>query len=114
MAKNMNINMAMKVAIVAINKWLFLGWNYSLCPYTIKDATGKLQTKYIPDFLMQTKWTCNFDHMVSKWYKATQCNEPDAYLTKFYAYLDDENRQALITWVMNNYDGEKKIMNYTL
>ena len=109
MAKNMNVNM--KVAIVAINKWLFFGWNYDL---VLWRGTERDEWQSLPKFLIETKWTCNLEHMISKWYKAIQCNEPDAYLTKFYADLDDENRQALIAWVMNNYDGEKKIMNYTL
>ena len=101
---------SMKIAIIAINKWLFFGWNYGLSPYTMSDGT----VKYIPYFLMQAKWTCNLDHMIGKWNRAIKCDNPDAYLTRFYAELDMSNRQALIEWVMDNFNDEQTIINQTL
>ena len=103
----------MKAAIVAVNKWLYFGWNFNSVLHTWNNGAGE-QTRALPQFLVETKWNCNLNHMIGKWNSAIQCGNPDAYLTRFYAELDTENRQALIEWVMNNYNGELKIMNYTL
>lgn len=34
---------------------------------------------------------------------------PDAYLVKFYANLDGDNRKILLEWVLQNYTDEKKL-----
>lgn len=104
----------MKIAMVAINKWLYFGWNYGLSPYTVSNGTGKNKTMYLPDFLMQAKWNCNINHMIDKWKSATSSENPDAFLVRFYAELDKENRMALLEWVMENYNREAKIINETI
>lgn len=106
----MDLTKNMDVAITAINKWLYYGWNYPFVPYTYNNGT-EYKSRYLPQFLAEVKWTCNFDHMVSKWEKAIECGNSNAYLTKFYADLDMENRKLLIEWVMKNYNGEMKIIN---
>lgn len=90
----------MKTALVAINKWMYFGWNYkSMCH----------KGKFVPKFLAEVKWTCNYEHMLEKWESVTDRNVTNAYLVSFYAELDMPNRQALLEWVMNNYNDERPI-----
>lgn len=101
----------MKAAIQAINKWVFFGWNYSLTDYEWTSVNGERKREVVPQFLAEIKWTCNFDHMLSKWHIATRDGNADSYLVRFYAELGSENRQLLLEWVMKNYDDEQKICN---
>ncbi len=103
------MNDKMNTAIQAINKWVFFGWNYSCVQHQWKGACGEIKTAAVPQFLAEVKWSCNFDHMFSKWKEATHNQNPNAYLVRFYAELGIENRQALIEWVMLNYNDEQRI-----
>ena len=98
----------MDVAITAVNKWLYYGWNYPSVPYTYNNGAED-KTRHLPQFIVEVKWTCNMARMVGKWDKAIECSNPNAYLTNFYAELDTRNRQLLIEWVMQNYNDEIKI-----
>ena len=106
----MDLTKNMTVALTAINKWLYYGWNYPLESYTYNNGM-EYKSEYLPMFLAEVKWTCSFDHMVDKWKMAVQCGISSAYLTNFYAILDMENRRLLIEWVMKNYNDEMKIVN---
>ncbi len=99
----------MKLAIEAINKWFYFSMNYETVLHNWKDVRGEPRSENIPGFLAEAKWTCNLDHMLSKWKAATKSRNPSAYLTDFYGELDIPNRIALIEWLMTNYNGEKKI-----
>ncbi len=99
----------LKIAMVAINKWLFHGWNYKVVPITFTTPGGVSVTPYVPEFLKEIKWTCHISHMLDKWTKATRSQNLDAYMARFYAELDHDNRLLLMEWVMNNYNGEKKL-----
>ena len=98
-----------ETAIKAINKWVFFGWNYSCVPHEWVGANGEKKSEYVPEFLKEIKWNCNFDHMVSKWHLATRDKNADSYLVKFYAELSAYNRKLLLEWVVRNYNGEQKI-----
>ncbi len=98
-----------KIAIQAINKWVFFGWNYSCVQHEWTSVNGKEKQAIVPKFLAEIKWTCNFDHMLSKWQDAAHDAKADAYLVRFYAELGIENRQLLLEWVMANYSNEQKI-----
>lgn len=91
----------MKTAMVAINKWMFFGWNYSSIEH---------EGQSLPEFLVKVKWTCNLEHMVSKWNNITRKKNPHAYISTFYAELDMENRKAMIEWVIENYNDERRII----
>lgn len=102
---------SMKTAIKAINKWVFFGWNYSCVYHEWISVNGEKKCEAVPQFLAEVKWTCNFDHMLSKWEIATHDANANSYLVKFYAELDDRNRELLLEWIMVHYDGEKKIFH---
>ena len=72
-------------------------------------VNGGSKTVHIPQFLAEAKWTCNLPHMIEKWNNACQPRNPDAYLVKFYANLDGDNRKILLEWVLQNYTDEKKL-----
>lgn len=97
------------IAVTAINKWLYYGWNYITKYFSWTDSAGTEQGEYLPEFLGEVKWTCPFLHMVGKWHKATESRNADAYLVRFYAELDNQNRQLLLEWVLRYYSGEKSI-----
>ena len=98
----------LKIAMAAINKWVYFGWNYNLVHYPHGNWDGAL-SEYIPDFIAYAKWSCPISHMVEKWKSAIKNVHPDAYLVRFYAELDSENRAALMEWVMANYNDEIKL-----
>lgn len=100
-----------KISLIAINKWLFHGWNYKSVPLTLTKPNGEIETIYVPEFIKEVKWTCNLLHIVEKWHEATYHNNPDGYLTRFYSTLDNNNQILLMEWVMNNYNGEKPLFS---
>lgn len=102
---------SMQIALTAINKWLFFGWNYETVRHEWKGGNGEQKVGYFPDFLVKVQWTCNFDHMADKWSAAVRSGNGDSYLVRFYAELDTTNRQRLLEWVMQNYQGEHKLFD---
>lgn len=99
----------LRIAMTAINKWLYYGWNYKVVSITFIAPSGATVTSYVPEFLKEIKWTCHISHMLNKWNIATSSRNPDVYMTKFYAELDIQNRLLLLEWVINNYNGEKPL-----
>lgn len=99
----------LKTAIEAINKWLYYGWNYETLFHKWKAGDNDEEGEYLPEFIVNVKWTCNIHHMRDKWRKATESRNPDAYLTRFYAELDNDNRILLLEWLMQHYNGERHI-----
>lgn len=102
---------SIKTAIKAINKWVFFGWNYQCIQHEWVAANGDRRTGAVPQFLAEVRWTCNFDHMYQKWCTAINDTDTNSYLVKFYAELDDRNRELLLEWIMEHYNGEKKIFH---
>lgn len=101
---------ALKIGIEAVNRWIFHGWNYEMTTVEIHDnSTGAIKKIHIPEFLKGAKWTCNLQHMIDKWNDACRSKNTDAYLVKFYANLDNDNRIALLEWVLENYTDERKL-----
>lgn len=49
--------------------------------------------------------------MLGKWQHATRTQDPDTYMVKFYADLDDKNRKLLLEWIIQNYNGEKPLFS---
>lgn len=104
------MNEALKIGMEAVNRWLFHGWNYEITTVEIPDHYANASKKvHVPKFLVGAKWTCNLPHMISKWKEACSSKKPDAYMVTFYANLDNNNRIALLEWVLENYTDEKKL-----
>lgn len=96
----------MKSALYGIDKFMFFSWNYAM---TETEVNGKKVC--LPKFIVKANWSCSLDHIVSKWNSCTtdfKGNERDSYafLPRFYAELDGENRRALIDYVMEHREGE--------
>lgn len=100
---------SIKTAIKAINKWIFFGWNYPSIEHEWTNIHGEKKFEAVPVFLTEIKWTCNFDHILSKWHIATRTKNSNAYLVEFYAELGNENRRLLLKWVIDNYNDERTI-----
>ena len=100
----------LKIAMIAINKWLFYGWNYKVVPMAVTTPGGVTMATYVPEFIKEVKWTCHISHMLEKWTAAaTHSQTSDAYMVQFYADLDDNNRKLLLEWIIQNYNGEKPL-----
>ncbi len=97
------------IAMTAINKWLYFGWNYNTRYYSWVGADGKEVGEHLPEFVGEVKWTCPLQHMREKWHQATRSRNADAYLVRFYAELDNQNRQLLLEWVLKNYTTERSL-----
>lgn len=100
----------MQIALEAINKWLYFGWNFISEPYEWRDFGDTIRNEVVPVFLKEVRWTCNFSHIYDKWKKATASGDSDTYLVRFYAELDNWNRRPLLEWVMKNYNDERKLI----
>lgn len=98
-----------QIALEAINKWLYFGWNFSSEYHEWKGAGGQTRQMVLPTFLFKVRWSCNLDHMVDKWVAATRYKDADTYLIKFYCELDLWNRRLLLEWIMENYTDERKL-----
>jgi hypothetical protein len=94
----------MKIAVDAVTKWAFFSWNYKTIHHEWINASGEPGLDELPEFLVKAKWTCNFDHMLSKWRNATRFGDSNSYLPIFFRYLDKENSRILVEWIMNNYN----------
>lgn len=101
----------MKIAVKAINKWLYFGWNYETVKHEWKSEYGNIWCDFVPKFLVEVKWNCTFHHIYLKWREAQESKNSDAYLVKFYSLLSSDNRIALIDWVMHNFNDEIKIIH---
>lgn len=101
----------MKLAIVAINKFIFFSWNYESVEHSWEE-NGVKRAAIVPRFLADIKWSVNFSHIYSKWNVAISCHNPDAYLPSFYKELDTENRRYLLEYVISNYHSEQKILGH--
>lgn len=93
-------------ALYGINKFMFFSWNYEM---TQIERNGRKM--YLPKFIVEAKWSCNLDHIISKWNGCvtdSKGKERDSYavLPRFYAELDGENRRALLDYVLEHREGE--------
>lgn len=99
----------LKVAMEAINKWVYFSLNYNVVSYTYNQSSGESTTVYVPEFLVAINWTCPISHMIGKWKYASRSEDAHSYLTRFYTELDSQNSELLMEWVMNNYNDEIKL-----
>lgn len=100
----------MRIAIKAINKWMYFGWNFSSKLHKWESVNGVIKEMVLPTFLVEVKWECNLDHMVEKWSLITKHYDPNSYMARFYAELGIGNRILLLEWVMQHYNDEIKIL----
>lgn len=105
MLKTKEIKEAM---IQGINRFLFCGWNFETTLYKT-SAHGELRHITVPRVIIEAKWNCNVEHMISKWNEVTKSGNPDAYFPRFYIELSTDNRRAFLDWIIENYTKESKI-----
>lgn len=81
--------------IQAINNFFY--WIFNR-----KSSMGN-DGNYYPDVVMQAEWTCNREHIMSKWY-GRDCSSEAERALHFYGDLDKENRRIMLEWICDNYD----------
>lgn len=89
--------------IRAVDKFVAEATNYCLV-----EADYFSKKVYVPQFLAEVEWGCNREHLIGKWLDAVACQEPSAYLVKFYCQLDGGNKERLINWIIEH--GEHQFM----
>ncbi len=78
--------------------------NYKMRMHTWKTMFGDERTDALPVFLIETEWTTNFDHMVSKWKLfANAYDDSAASIAHFWCDLDTQNKKALANWIEEHY-----------
>lgn len=96
-------------SIKGINKWVFFNLNYATVSHKWIDECGNERCEQVPQFLIEVEWTCHFNHMMKKWREALQTKDSSAYLIRFYMELDTTNREAMLEWILHNYNDEKEL-----
>lgn len=99
----------MKTALMAINKFMYYSWNYPLVYHEWKTDGDIIRKETVPEFLVQVRWHCNFEHMLSKWRESIKSDNPMTYFPEFYSRLDLWNRKLFLEWIMENYNDERKL-----
>ena len=97
----------MKVAMTAINKWVFYCLNYNVVEVEVADFDGN-KKEYLPDcFNAFPMWVRK--HLAGKFHTYYEDCGGYGAMTKFYANLDDTNRKLVLEWVVGNYKDEQKM-----
>lgn len=79
-------------------------FNYTVVCHEWTTIYGEKKIKFVPKFLTEVNWTCNFDHMLAKWETAQDVAKSGyGFMSKFWAELDNANREALVEWFAKNY-----------
>ena len=90
------------IALEAINKFCYESLNFESVHYNWRTYKKGMEGTYVPKFLAECKWTCDPDHIVSKWLEAAnQMSTPAAFIF-FYARLDSRNQDIMAEWIFNN------------
>lgn len=97
----------MKVAMTAINKWIYYALNYDVVKVEVLDFDGT-HTEYLPDCFNAFPLHIR-KHLAGKFSQYYDDYGSRAVMTKFYAELDGNNRQLLMQWIMENYNDEQKL-----
>jgi hypothetical protein len=95
----------MEDLLIAINKFCYETLNFESVLYEWRASwnSGR-QPVYVPRFLVDVKWTCDTDHLVSKWLMFNDgktITDPSTFVM-FYASLDGNNQDRMATWFIEN------------
>ena len=82
----------------SIEKFFYFSMNYHTEYYKWTNLWGDEVSAYVPTFIMEIKWTCGKDHIVSKWKSIEDCDSWGR-VNRFYAELDGDNRKLLEDYV---------------
>lgn len=93
--------------IFAINRFLYCGMNYT--PRLYKFRNGRVE--WIPSVILNAEgWTCDLDHICSKWLEAVEhAADSHAYFIRFAKELNATNREVFFRSVIKNFDDEQKL-----
>lgn len=86
-----------------VKKFFYFSMNYPIKYYEYEDMFGDKKSGFYPTFLMEIGWTCNRDHMISKW-NAIVDRDSYGVINRFYAELDNTNRNLFSKWIEENYN----------
>ena len=96
------------IALIAINKFFFYAMNYPCGPITYKSIDGTEKKAYLPSFFKAFP-PYLVEHLKGKWEYA--CDNYGGYgaMMKFYGELDGSNRNLMLNYIIDNYNGEQRI-----
>jgi hypothetical protein len=92
-----------EIALEAINRFCYESLNFESVWYDWRTYNRGIEGTYVPRFITECKWTCDTDHIVSKWLECVNTTKApsDAFII-FYARLDSHNQDIMAEWIFNN------------
>ena len=97
----------MKVAMTAINKWIYYALNYNVVEVEVQDFDGT-HTENLPDCFNAFPMNIR-KHFAGKFRAYYEDVGSDGVMTKFYAEIGKSYQKMLMEWVLNNFNGEQKL-----
>lgn len=97
----------MKVAMTAINKWIYYCLNYEVVEVEVADFDGH-KKEWLPDCFNAFPMNIR-KHLAGKFHAYYEDYGSYGVMTKFYAELDGTNRKLLLEWVVSNFNNEQKL-----
>ena len=96
------------IALIAINKFFFYAMNYPCVPITYKSSDGTEKKAYLPSFFTAFP-PYLIEHLKGKWEYACENYGGYGAIMKFYGELDGSNRNLMLNYIIDNYNGEQRI-----
>lgn len=87
--------------MLGAHRWMFYCWNFQ----TQRHTDGM----YYPTVIMQAAWTCSRDHICAKYMHSLDKVGSQFALMDLYGELDNNNRRAMLDWIMNNENHATKL-----
>ena len=92
------------IALLAINKFFYYAMNYPLVEIEFPSISGGTRKEYLPSFFNAFP-SHLVEHLCGKWNCACSCTDSYGYLMKFYAELDGTNRNLMLNYILDHYNG---------
>ena len=65
-------------------------------------ADGYMTSGWVPSVIDKCDWPCGHDHAVDSWNSIDDMPIVNKFIV-FYGNLDNENRKAMLNWILDNY-----------
>jgi hypothetical protein len=92
------------ITLLAINKFFYYAMNYPLVEIEFPSIGGGKRKEYLPSFFNAFPPHL-IEHLCGKWKEAVGSTDSYGFLMKFYAELDGTNRNLMLNYIMDNYNG---------
>jgi hypothetical protein len=92
------------IALLAINKFFYYAMNYPLVEIEFPSVGGGKRKEYLPSFFYAFP-PYLIEHLFGKWEECCGSTDSYGYLMKFYGQLDGTNRNLMLNYILDHYNG---------